>query len=278
MERILTAMRAARQRGGMSPDPQDPETPPEAVVAVTGADARSDVILVCEHASRRLPDWAGDLGLSAETRQAHVAWDPGALGLAQGLARRMDATLVAAQVSRLVFDLNRPPDSDGAMAARSEVHDIPGNADLSAAERLRRTEAVYLPFHTALHGLVARRLAMARPPVIVTVHSFTPVWFGKPRATELGVIHDACDRLARIVAAEASARTGLRVALNAPYSAADGVTHLLRLHATPYGLQNVMLEIRNDLIAGKAAEAAMADLLAPVLTAALAQVPKGVEA
>jgi predicted N-formylglutamate amidohydrolase len=271
-------MPAARQRATMSLDPQDPETPPEAVVAMTGEGARSDVIVVCEHAANRLPPWTGGLGLAAEARGAHVAWDPGALGVAQGLARHLDATLVAAQVSRLVFDLNRPPDSAGAMAARSEVHDIPGNAGLTAAERLRRTEAVYLPFHTALHGLVARRLAVGRPPVIVTVHSFTPVWFGTPRTTELGVIHDACDRLARIVAAEAAAQTGLRVALNDPYSAADGVTHLLRLHATPYGLPNVMLEIRNDLIATPFAEAAMADLLAPVLTTALAQLPVAVEA
>jgi predicted N-formylglutamate amidohydrolase len=245
---------------------------------VTGEGARADVIVVCEHAAHHLPHWTGGLGLSAEARRAHVAWDPGALGVARGLARRMDATLVAAQVSRLVFDLNRPPDSPGAMAARSEVYEIPGNAGLTDAERLRRTESIYLPFHAALHGLVARRLAVGRRPVIVTVHSFTPVWFGTARATELGVIHDADDRLAQIVAAEAAAQTGLRVALNDPYSAADGVTHMLRLHATPYGLPNVMLEIRNDLIATPAAEAAMADLLAPVLTSALARLSATVEA
>jgi predicted N-formylglutamate amidohydrolase len=87
---------------------------------------------------------------------------------------------------------------------------------------------------------------------------------------EFGVIHDADDRFARAIVAAAQARTGLVAALNAPYSAADDVTHTLRLQATPYGLPNAMLEIRNDLIATPAAEDAMAELLAPVLSAALA--------
>jgi predicted N-formylglutamate amidohydrolase len=118
-------------------------------------------------------------------------------------------------------------------------------------------------------GEIARRLAAGPAPIIVTVHSFTPVWFGKTRSVELGVIHDADPTLARAVLAEARARTGLDCRLNEPYSAADEVTHTLRLHATPYALHNVMLEIRNDLIADPAAEAAMADGLSHVLAAAL---------
>ena len=52
------------------------------------------------------------------------------------------------------------------------------------------------------------------------------------------------------------------------------MTHTLRLQATPYGLANVMLEIRNDLIADPAAEEAMATGLAPVLKAALAAISR----
>ena len=106
---------------------------------------------------------------------------------------------------------------------------------------------------------------------MITVHSFTPVYFGQPRDVEFGVLHDADDRLARAILAEAEARTDLSCGLNAPYSAADDVTHTLRLQATPYGLANAMLEIRNDLIATPADEAAMADRLASVLAAALAR-------
>ena len=88
---------------------------------------------------------------------------------------------------------------------------------------------------------------------------------------EFGIIHDADPSLALAVHA-ASGLSGLNAQLNEPYSAADDVTHTLRLHATPYGLPNVMLEIRNDLIATPAAEQAMAARLAPVLSTALTHI------
>ena len=110
-----------------------------------------------------------------------------------------------------------------------------------------------------------------RRPVVITVHSFTPVYFGKPRAVEFGIIHDADPALALAIHAGAVAAGGLDARINAPYSAADDVTHTLRLHATPYGLANAMLELRNDLIATPEAEAAMAERLAPLLARAVAQ-------
>ncbi|MCU9847394.1 N-formylglutamate amidohydrolase [Defluviimonas sp. WL0024] len=245
------------------------------VVMTENREARGPFLIVCEHASNHFPAAFGTLGLTPEARSAHIAWDPGAFNLARGLSKALDAPLVAANLSRLVYDLNRPPHAAGAMAERSEVYDIPGNADLAEAERLRRTEAIYLPFHAALHAEIARRLATGRPPVIVTVHSFTPVYFGQHRNVELGVIHDADPTFATAVLAEAKALTGLDCRMNEPYSAADGVTHTLRLQATPYGLHHVMLEIRNDLLADDLAVAAMTDGLAPVLAAALARIGAG---
>lgn len=240
-----------------------------AAVAVEGAEAPGRVILVCEHAANDFPEAWGDLGLSPAQRQAHIAWDPGALGLARALASRLRATLVHATQSRLIYDLNRPPHSAGAMPAESEVHAIPGNRGLCAEARARRTEALYLPFHAALSRLIALRLAGGRPPVLITVHSFTPVFHGRARAVEFGVIHDADDRLAQAIVARP---TGLVTRLNEPYSAADGVTHTLALHATPCALPHAMLELRSDLIADAAARAAMADRLAPVLAAAVAEI------
>lgn len=231
--------------------------------------AAGRMIIVCEHASNDFPAPFGDLGLTPAQRLAHIAWDPGALGLARGLAARLGAVLVACEVSRLIHDCNRPPDSPGAMPPRSEIHDIPGNRALTPAARLARVMAVYHPFHTALRAEVLRRITLGLNPVLVTIHSFTPVYHGQPRAVEFGVIHDADPTLAHAVL-QAARALPLVTRLNEPYAAADQVTHTLRLHATPYGLPGVMLEVRNDLIASPAAEAAMADRLAPVLAAALA--------
>ena len=253
-------MRAQTDQTGAGPFPPVLEN-----AASTGR-----IVLVCEHASNMIPPRWGDLGLTEAQRRAHIAWDPGALGLARGLAARLGAVLVHAPVSRLVYDLNRAPDMAGAMPARSEIHDIPGNASISPAERAERTAAIYLPFHDGLHALLMDRIARGLAPVIVTIHSFTPVYHGTPRAVEFGVIHDADPALPRAILSEAQRQTTLRAEMNEPYSAKDDVTHTLRVHATPYGLPNAMLEIRNDLITTPAAEAAMADRLAPVIAAALA--------
>lgn len=57
--------------------------------------------------------------------------------------------------------------------------------------------------------------------------------------------------------------------LNAPYSVTDGVTHTLREHAIPRGLQNVMIEVRNDLISDPDGVARFADILSTMLSKAI---------
>ena len=146
--------------------------------------------------------------------------------------------------------------------------DIETVARLSAAARVARTTALYAPFHASLMSELATQMALGRRPAVITVHSFTPVYAGMRREVEFGVIHDADATLARAIVDGAGDST-LVTRLNEPYSAADHVTHTLRLHATPYGLPNAMLEIRNDLIADDAAQAAMASRLAPILVGAI---------
>lgn len=251
----------------MTAQPERLAQPAQPVVTVTNPEGSGRFVICCEHASNGFPAPWGNLGLSSEAMRAHIAWDPGALGLAQALAKLLDAPLVQANVSRLIYDLNRPPHSRGAMAEQSEIYSVPGNAGLDAEARRARTEAIYVPFHAELRALLARRAASGPLPVLVTVHSFTPVWHGRPRMVEFGIIHDADPRLAQAVLAHAPA--GLDARLNEPYAAVDEVTHTLALHATPMGFLNVMLELRNDLIASADAQEAMAARLAPSLTAAL---------
>lgn len=241
--------------------------------AVADAGAAPAVILICEHASAAL---AGDWTMaSPEVLASHAASDLGALGLAKALAAELaracgGAELVHAPLSRLIYDLNRSPDRPDAVPAQSEVHSIPMNARVTPQDKLNRVMQLYLPFHALVQARIARALALGQRPVLLTVHSFTPVWHGVPRAVEFGVIHDEAQGLARRIVQEAGA-LGLTTRLNEPYSAADHVTHTLRLHATPYGLENAMLEIRNDLIATPEAQAAMAVKLGPVLARAMAR-------
>lgn len=241
-------------------------TPDDGPVAeVINPGGAGPVVLVCEHASAFIPSGLNELGLAPEDRLSHAAWDPGALDLARALSSLMDAPLVAGRVSRLVHDCNRPPEAHDAMPERVERIDIPGNRNLTEGERAARAAAVYVPFHASVGAVLTARPDAA----LVTIHSFTPFWHGTARETEIGLLHDADADLARRMAAAANGPH--RVALNEPYSAADGVTHTLARHASPRGRANVMVEVRNDLLPDVDAAERMAAELAAMLTAALAE-------
>jgi predicted N-formylglutamate amidohydrolase len=225
------------------------------------------VVLACEHASNLVPVSLQNLGLPSEVRESHVAWDPGAREVAVGLSQKLDAPLVAARISRLVYDCNRPPDSAAAMPAKSEIFDIPGNSGLSDSERALRIQEVYEPFQHRLSGMIDERF-VKHPTCLVTIHSFTPVYFAKKREVELGVLHDDDTRLADMMLKLASELTPLRTGRNQPYGPQDGVTHTLKLHGLSRGIPNVMIEIRNDLLKTPEAIKTMTETLARLITQA----------
>lgn len=228
------------------------------------------LLLICEHASCAFPPEFGDLGLDEDVRRSHVAWDPGALALTRYLGDALGAPLVAGNVSRLLYDCNRPPEAPDATPAKSEVFDIPGNVGLDAGARKERADSIYHPFSAAVESAIAQ----VDPAAIVTIHSFTPVYFGAPRAVEIGVLHDADTRLADALLA-ALPGAPPQVDRNQPYGPEHGVTHTLKRHALPGNRLNVMLEVRNDLIADDAGVARIGALLAPALKQALAETGQG---
>ena len=238
-------------------------------VAVERPDGRSPVVVICEHASSRLPERFGDLGLSAEARNSHIAWDPGALAVARGLSRNLDAPLVYQRFSRLIYDCNRPPESPAAMPEVSEIYDIPGNRQLDSEERRARTEALYVPFHQRIRDLLLRRTALGMASVIVTIHSFTPIYDGRYREVELGILHDTDDRLANRMLALAGEAPLYRTERNQPYGPQHGVTHTLQLHGVSNDLKNVMIEVRNDLIVDDVGQGVMADYLTGLIQRSL---------
>ncbi|RPE71986.1 putative N-formylglutamate amidohydrolase [Pacificibacter maritimus] len=225
---------------------------------VLNATGRSSILLVCEHATPYIPLTFNGLGLSELDQKSHAAWDIGAIGLTKYLSQHLNAVAIVGAVSRLVYDCNRPPYAPDAMPERSEIIDIPGNKNLSQADRDARITTYYTPFHAAVSAQVAK----TRCPIIVTIHSFTPVYHGQKRDLEIGILHDTDSRLADAMLESATHFYPGTVQRNAPYGPEDGVTHTLQTHALPAGLPNVMLEIRNDLITTDQQQKDMAQLLA----------------
>ncbi len=236
-------------------------------VQCLNAGGAGPVVLVCEHASNHVPEDYDGLGLSPDARQSHVAWDPGAMGVARGMSTRLNAPLVAGTWSRLIYDCNRPPEAGDAMPATTELFAIPGNTGLSDADKAHRVETCYIPFRDKLTDVLTKAPHLT---VLVTIHSFTPVYRGARRRVEIGILHDTDSRLADAMLDCAPRHTDHIVERNAPYGPEDGVTHTLKLHGLSRGLLNVMLEIRSDLIETDAQQGAMAEMLSDLVNDALA--------
>src|SRR5262245_22908374 len=157
---------------------------PYRLVNETGA---SPIVLICDHASNRVPAPYGDLGLPPAAFQRHIAWDIGAAAITEILARRFAAPAILSEVSRLLIDCNRafedptltPPISDGTV--------VPANQALSPAERERRWQAYHQPYHQAIRTALERALTSGREPILVSIHSTTPVLQGIARPQQITV-------------------------------------------------------------------------------------------
>jgi predicted N-formylglutamate amidohydrolase len=234
----------------------------EAPALVVNGGGRSPYVLVCEHASHRLPKSLGTLGLPESELQRHIAWDIGAEKVARELSRLIDAPLVLQRYSRLAYDCNRPPDSADAMPEISEITHIPGNRQLTSDARLMRTREIYRPFHATIADLLDRRAAEGTRSTVVTIHSFTPVYKGKPRTVELGILHDRDRGLAdKLITSFPT----VDARFNEPYGPDDGVLHTLNLHAAPRGLRHAMIEIRNDFLLDERGQVEWAERLSAAL-------------
>lgn len=238
-------------------------TPAVNVVNRSGA---GNIVLVCDHASNRMPaPYDRLLGVSEADKRAHVAWDPGALGVSMELSRLLDAPLVASTISRLIIDCNRDETAPDLIPAVSETTVVPGNGNLTPEDRQLRIDLAHRPFHSALDGLLSERLDRNQPTAVVSVHSFTANYKGVSRPWEIGLISGNDRRMIDPVIEELRATTDYLVGDNEPYSPKDGVYYTLQRHGDDRNLPTLMIEIRNDEIATEPAELKWANLLAPIL-------------
>lgn len=232
---------------------------------IDNAQGRAPVLLVCEHASNFMPSAYGGLGLSAAALADHVAWDIGAHALARRLVCRLDAPLIAAPASRLLVDPNRDVDASDLIPQTAEGAPVPGNQDVSDAERGARLAAFHAPFHDAIDAYLGAHSDIL---ALAAVHSFTPALFGVSRPWHAGVLHGPDKRMADVMIEMLSRDPSLNIGRNQPYAPAQGVFYTMQRHGR--GRASVMIEVRNDLIRDEIGQERWAQRLAAALAAALA--------
>ena len=243
------------------------EDEPAACITLGEPDA-SPFLLVCDHAGNRIPRRLGMLGVPDSERQRHIAWDIGAAEVVRHMMARLGGLAILQTYSRLVIDCNRPPAVESAIPTISEDTAIPGNLNLSPADRARRIAEIFQPYHDRIAAELDRRQAARIPTVLVAIHSFTPVYRGVVRPWHVGLLYNRDDRLARPMMELLNREGGLVVGDNQPYAVSDVTDYTIPVHAERRGLPYAEIEIRQDLIGDEPGQSVWAERMARLLTIA----------
>ncbi len=228
-------------------------------------------LLVCDHASWQIPSRLQKLGLEPGELQRHIGWDIGAFDLAQVLSRELGIGLVAAGFSRLVIDCNRHLDDPSSIVASSDGTVIPGNQQLPREERRQRARDYFDPYHLAIEQELQRLRQRCEAPVLIAIHSFTPVIGGVARPWHCGILWDRDPRIPVPLLQALGREKDLVVGDNEPYSGRHPADYTIERHAESQGRAHVCLEIRQDQLENEQSVAAWAKRLTVALRPILSQ-------
>ncbi|MBC8269165.1 MAG: N-formylglutamate amidohydrolase [Rhodospirillaceae bacterium] len=262
------------ERASLSGGPLLAESEPSPF-RIVRPDGSSPFVFICDHASRRIPQSLGSLGLSETELSRHIAWDIGAAAVTERLSENFNATAAFQNYSRLVIDCNRCLEVFNSIPSISEDTLVPGNNDLGEAERQVRVDEIFTPYHNAISQILDDRAAQNRDTILVSVHSFTPLFKGFQRPWDFAVVYNRDPRLSHIVLDLLGADGDLNLGDNEPYYLSDETDYTLPVHGEQRHLPHTQFEIRQDLIETPKQQSMWADRLTDTLKRALEKLNKG---
>jgi predicted N-formylglutamate amidohydrolase len=221
---------------------------------IENAKGKAPILIVCDHASNRVPKILDGVGLAKTDLEKHIAWDPGTENIGRYMSEKLDATGFFACYSRIVVDVNRGERSAECMREVSDHIHVPGNKNLSAAEKRQRLDEIFWPYHRALATQIKTYRKKGIVPLIVSLHSFTPEMDGYKRPWHIGVLWNKEETIARrLVDALQAQNPKMIVGENEPYTLkqANLTKNTIKTHAEDAGLPYVIVEFRQDLVATK---------------------------
>jgi len=228
----------------------------DAVEEIHG-DFAGRLVFTCEHASAELPEpwiWPEEDRWLVDT---HWASDIGAAAFTRRVAQLMHAPAVLSRFSRLLIDPNRPLDSDTLFRENADGRAVKLNESLLEAERQRRIDRFYLPYHEAVSATVER----SQGDTVFSIHTFTDNYEGDTRVLEIGILFDHDEEPAHRLVRHLE-EAGFHVLANEPWSGKDGLAYSAVRHARDFGRCALEIEARQDLIVDESFAARLAEALA----------------
>lgn len=200
------------------------------------------VVLSCEHGGKDVPDAFRDLFRNAlGVLDSHRGWDPGALELFLEMTNAGVDFFLFSETTRLLIDLNR------SLNKRSLFSEF--TRQLTGVQKQEIIDRYYLPFRDEFSGKLESLINEKRFVLHISVHSFTPVFDGNKRNSDIGLLYDPRfgfeKEFSKLWRQKIASRmSGLTIRMNYPYLGKnDGHVFALRNRFGPENYAGIELEI-----------------------------------
>tara|TARA_B100000886_G_scaffold295223_1_gene222008 strand:+ start:367 stop:1071 length:705 start_codon:yes stop_codon:yes gene_type:complete len=200
------------------------------------------LLIVADHASNYIPKKYDNLGLAKKDISTHKAYDLGVKDLAINLSNKFNSELVLGEYSRLLIDCNRDMNDPTLISVISDRKLILGNKKITKQEQIYRINKIYRPYHNKIN----KKILEKKINVIISLHSFNPIFKGRKRFLEYGILSNEDRRFSDLVIKELKKKNNF-VGDNEPYKGSL-IGDTLYKHALKKGIYHSLIEIRNDLL------------------------------
>lgn len=144
---------------------------------------RYQLILSCEHAGSEVPQNFRSLFEGAsELLESHRGSDIGAYELAEQLAVRFGVPLFSQPVTRLLVDVNR------SLYRRTLFSEV--TRSLKTELKAHLLSDYYYPYRNSVEKEIAEQIKKGFCVIHISQHSFTPVFKGSVRNTDVGILYN----------------------------------------------------------------------------------------
>jgi predicted N-formylglutamate amidohydrolase len=205
-------------------------------------------VILCDHASNRIPPELNNLGLAPSELERHIAWDIGAAGVATQLSSILDAPAILCCTSRLVIDCNRQLDTADLIPEISDGTPIPGNRNLTPPERQSRIDQWFESYHAAIESVIEER------QFALSIHSMTPCLAGNVRPWQVAISSHRDRTLAQPMLDNLRRQGDITVGDNEPYDLDPSVDYTIPFHAMRRKMPYLQVEFRQDEVADAAGQ------------------------
>ncbi len=202
----------------------------------------NQVLIIADHASNYLPKEYYKLGLTSVFLNQHIAFDIGVKELSLDLSNRLKCKVIQGKYSRLLIDLNRDLNDPTVIPEIVDGKIIPGNIGLSKSELRLRVKKIYNKYHHEINRTIKNK----KVKVILSLHSFNPIFKNKRRLLEFGILSNEDKNLSSIIIDQLKLQK-LNVGDNKPYRG-NLIGDSMYRHGLKNKLPHALIEVRNDLL------------------------------